>query len=267
MAVVTNFKGDFLYLSAENIVVPHCFTTRQGGVSSGIFDSLNIGRHRGDSDENIDRNFERLAEAMDIETDGLVLARQTHSDIVRRVIKADHRTLDHRDYPECDALITNDPGCGLVIFTADCTPILLWDPITGAVGAAHAGWRGTVARIGSKTVQAMMEAFGCRPEDIYAAIGPNIGQCCFETDRDVPHAVLAVLGDEGTRFIRKSEEKYHVDLKGVNEVLLRRAGVENIRVSEECTACRPDRFWSHRVTRGERGALAAIIKCEGGKER
>ena len=102
MAVVTNFKGDFLYLSAENIVVPHCFTTRQGGVSSGIFDSLNIGRHRGDSDENIDRNFERLAEAMDIETDGLVLARQTHSDIVRRVIKADHRTLDHRDYPECE---------------------------------------------------------------------------------------------------------------------------------------------------------------------
>ena len=233
MAVVTNFKGNFLYLSAENIVVPHCFTTRQGGVSSGIFDSLNIGRHRGDSDENIDRNFERLAEAMDIETDGLVLARQTHSDIVRRVIKADHRTLDHRDYPECDALITNDPGCGLVIFTADCTPILLWDPITGAVGAAHAGWRGTVARIGSKTVQAMMEAFGCRPEDIYAAIGPNIGQCCFQTDEDVPQAMRASFGSEAEPFIRFDGEKYYSDLKRLNALDLRRAGVRQIEVDRK----------------------------------
>jgi len=263
MAVVTNFKGDFLYLSAENIVVPHCFTTRQGGVSSGIFDSLNIGRHRGDSDENIDRNFERLAEAMDIETDGLVLARQTHSDIVRRVIKADHRTLDHRDYPECDALITNDPGCGLVIFTADCTPILLWDPITGAVGAAHAGWRGTVARIGSKTVQAMMEAFGCRPEDIYAAIGPNIGQCCFQTDEDVPQAMRASFGSEAEPFIRFDGEKYYSDLKRLNALDLRRAGVRQIEVSEACTMCEHQRFWSHRYTKGERGSQGAVIVCQG----
>ena len=222
MAVVTNFKGDFLYLSAENIVVPHCFTTRQGGVSSGIFDSLNIGRHRGDSDENIDRNFERLAEAMDIETDGLVLARQTHSDIVRRVIKADHRTLDHRDYPECDALITNDPGCGLVIFTADCTPILLWDPITGAVGAAHAGWRGTAAR-----------------------------------------TMRAAFGSEADLFIRFDGEKYYSDLKRLNSLDLRRAGVRQIEISEACTMCEHQRFWSHRYTKGERGSQGAVIVCQG----
>ena len=263
MAVLTEQFGALEYLAAQGIGVPHCFTTRLGGVSTGIFDSLNIARHRGDSDENVACNVERLAGAMGIGTDGLVLTRQTHSDIVRRVTKTDHSTLDHRDYPECDALITDDPGCGLVIFTADCTPILLWDPVTGAVGAAHAGWRGTAARIGSKTVQAMAEAFGCRPADIHAAIGPNIGQCCFQTDEDVPKAMRDAFGSEAELFIRFDGEKYYSDLKGLNALDLRQAGVRQIEISEACTMCEHHRFWSHRYTKGERGSQGAIIVCRG----
>ncbi|MBQ1207219.1 MAG: peptidoglycan editing factor PgeF [Lachnospiraceae bacterium] len=261
MAVVIDYKGDFPYLAAENIKVPHCFTTRAGGVSTGIFDSLNMGRHRGDSDENVDRNFRRLAEAMGIGADALVLTRQIHSDIVRRVTKTDHCTLDHRDYPECDALITDDPGCGLVIFTADCTPLLFWDPVTGAVGAAHAGWRGTASRIGSKTVRAMVEAFGCRPEDIRTAIGPNIGQCCFQTDEDVPLAMKAAFGHEAEPFIRFDGEKYYSDLKQLNALDLWQAGVREMEISEVCTMCDHERFWSHRYTGGQRGSQGAVIVC------
>ena len=243
--------------------IPHAFTTRHGGVSEGIFASLNIALHRGDLDENVERNYEILAGALGFDLESLVLTRQTHSDIVRVVTKNDARGIDHRNYPECDALITNDAGCALVVFTADCTPILLFDQVTGAVGAVHAGWRGTAADIAGKTVCAMVAELGCHPENIRAAIGPNIGYCCFETDRDVPEAITEAFGNEAEQFIRKEGEKYRVDLKAVNALALRRAGVENIEISEECTMCRPDRFWSHRITGAARGSQGAVIVCKG----
>lgn len=259
-------SGELEYLTAECITVPHCFSTRLGGVSEGCLASLNLGIHRGDRPANVLENYRRLGEAVGFELTELVFARQTHTDIVRRITR--ENALEGLFLPverSCDALITNDPGLALTVFTADCTPILLHDPVTGAVGAVHAGWRGTVADIAGKTVKAMCESYGCKAENIRAAIGPNIGACCFETDRDVPEAVLAVLGPEGQRYIRPAGRKFHVDLKGVNETLLRRAGVTIVERSEECTACAPDRFWSHRITRGERGSLAAVIKCVGGE--
>ena len=243
--------------------IPHAFTTRLGGVSEGIFASLNIALHRGDSDENVKQNYEILADALGFDLGSLVLTRQTHSDIVRVVTKNDARGIDHRNYPECDALITNDAGCALVVFTADCTPILLFDQVTGAVGAVHAGWRGTAADIAGKTVCAMVAELGCHPENIRAAIGPNIGYCCFKTDRDVPEAITEAFGNEAKQFIRKEGEKYRVDLKAVNALALRRAGVENIEISDECTMCRPDRFWSHRITGASRGSQGAVIVCKG----
>ena len=265
--MITNRIGKLEYLTAEEISVPHCFSTRYGGVSEGCLASLNLGIHRGDSPENVLENYRILGAAVGFAPEELVFTRQTHTDIVRKVTRENAGEGLFREVePECDALITNEPGMALAAFTADCTPILLHDPVTGAVGAVHAGWRGTVADIAGKTVQAMQDAYGCKPEDIRAAIGPNIGACCFETDRDVPDAVLAVLGEEGERFIRQTGAKYRVDLKGVNRELLYRAGVTQVDVSDACTACEPDRFWSHRITRGARGALAAIIKCVGGAE-
>lgn len=261
--MITVKRGGLEYLTAPNMNIPHAFTTRLGGVSEGIFASLNIALHRGDLEENVERNYEILADALGFDLESLVLTRQTHSDIVRVVTKNDARGIDHRNYPECDALITNDAGCALAVFTADCTPILLFDQVTGAVGAVHAGWRGTAADIAGKAVRAMVAEFGCHPENIRAAIGPNIGYCCFETDRDVPEAIIQAFGNEAKQFIRKEGEKYRVDLKAVNALALRHAGVENIEISDECTMCRPDRFWSHRITGAARGSQGAVIVCKG----
>lgn len=262
MAIITYRVGTLEYLAAEGILVPHCFTTRLGGVSSGVLSSLNLGNHRGDTAENVAENFRLLGRAVGFAPEQLVLTRQIHSDIVRAVTDADRAGLDHRDYPECDALITATAGVGLVVFTADCTPILFHDPVTGAVGAAHAGWRGTAAGIAEKTVNAMAERFGCDPANIRAAVGPNIAQCCFETDRDVPDAMLEALGDAAKPFISQIGDKYYVNLKEINALFLRRAGVRHIEISGDCTACQRDRFWSHRVTRGQRGSQGAIIICK-----
>ena len=149
----------------------------------------------------------------------------------------------------------------LLVFTADCTPLLFHDPVTGAVGAAHAGWRGTAQDIGGKTVRAMVEHFGCDVRNIRAAIGPNLAQCHFETDLDVPAAMTAAYGEEVLAFVRQKGEKYYPDLKAINAMALRRAGVSRIEISDACTMCEPDRFWSHRVTKGDRGSQGAIIVC------
>ena len=264
MSVITQKTGQLEYLVAEGIAVPHCFTTRFGGVSTGIFDSLNIGMHRGDRSENVERNYGILAEALGFDPGNLVLSHQVHSDLVRAVTKKDARGLDHHLYPECDALITADPGTALAVFTADCTPILLHDPVTGAVGAVHAGWRGTAADIAGKTVRAMQAQFGCAPENIRAAIGPNIGQCCFACDADVPEAMISALGDDALKHIRQQGQKYYVNLKEINAQFLRNAGVCRIEISTACTMCESHRFWSHRVTKGQRGSQGAFILCKGG---
>lgn len=252
------------YEASELILAPHGFTTRLGGVSTGTQESLNLAFGRGDSMENVEENLTRLSRAIPFDLGRLVMTRQTHSDLVRVVTKSDHNGLCHRDYPECDALVTADPGTALLVFTADCTPILLWDPETGAVGAAHAGWRGTAADIAGKTLQTMVDAFGVKPENVRAAIGPNIGQCHFETDGDVPEALENTFGRSVSGYIRPHGEKFCVDLKAVNALALRRRGVIHVEQSESCTACAPDRFWSHRATRGERGSQGAVIVCGGG---
>lgn len=262
MAVHTVHKGTLEYLAAEGITVPHGFTTRFGGVSEGILSSLNIGIHRGDRWENVLKNYEILGNALGFDSKNLVLSHQTHTDTVLRVGRAQTGSgLFAPELPPCDGLITNEPGVALVVFTADCTPILLHDPVTGAVGAVHAGWRGTAASIAGKAVEAMTREFGSRPRDLRAAIGPNIGVCCFETHADVPQAMLEAFGEEARPFLHPKGEKYDVNLKEINAMVLRRAGVEQIEISTACTVCQCHRFWSHRVTQGERGSQGAIIVC------
>ena len=136
------------------------------------------------------------------------------------------------------------------------------DSVTGAVGAAHAGWRGTAQDIAGKTLEAMVRHYGCKPENIHAAIGPNIAQCHFETDADVPKALLAAFGTEVERFIEKRGEKYFPDLKAINAYALNRRGVGTIDISTQCTYCENQRFWSHRATHGERGSQGAVIVCK-----
>ncbi len=262
MSLKTQKLGTLEYLVAEGISAPHCFTTRLGGVSTGHLSSLNIGLHRGDSPENVAKNHEILANALGYDVKKSVLSHQVHSDVVRVVTEKDCLGLDHHLQPECDGMITNTPGLALVVFTADCTPILLHDPITRAVGAVHAGWRGTAMDIAGKAVKAMENAFGCDPKNIHAAIGPNIGFCCFETGAEVPTAMLETFGCTVENDIRPVGNKYYVNLKEINRHALCRAGVQYVDVSTDCTACSHDRFWSHRVTRGLRGSQGAIIVCK-----
>ncbi len=263
MSIDTIKLGTLEILTAEGIDAPHCFTTRFGGVSDGIWESMNIGPSRGDDPERVVENYRILGDVLGFVPEDVVIARQTHSDIVRRVGKTDRGAgLFREKLPECDALITNEPQVVLMVSTADCTPILFHDPVTGAVGAAHAGWRGTASAIGAKTVEAMCREFGCRAENIRAAIGPNIGFCCFETDSDVPDAMVKAFGDEVREFIRSAGDKYYVNLKEINALILRRAGVKHIDISTDCTKCQPRRFWSHRITGLNRGSQGAIIACK-----
>ncbi len=257
--------GDLLLMTASNITAAHAFTTRLGGVSSGVYASLNLGYKEGDDPKNVCRNYALLGAALGFDPEGLVFSRQVHSDAVRVAEKNDRRA-PYAPIPyEADGLITMEADLPLIIFTADCTPVLLHDPVRGAVGAVHAGWRGTVRDIVGTAVGKMTRAFGCRPADIRAAIGPCISKCCFETGNDVKDALEHVLGDESPRYAVLRGDKYMVDLKGINALLMERAGLkrENIEVSPECTSCLNDKYWSHRVTKGRRGSQAAVITLKG----
>lgn len=248
------------YEASPLIAAPHAFSTRLGGAGTGVLASLNLGPGRGDSPDTLAENYARLGRAVGFNPARCVLTRQVHGGRIRRVTAADPAGLD-APRPDCDALITDVPGTALVIFTADCIPVLLYDPVTGAVGAAHCGWRGTALGLAEKTVQAMAAAFGSQPELLRGAIGPGIGQCCFETDGDVPAAMQAALGDAALPFIRPAGHKWHVDLKGLNRLWLQRAGVQHIDCSGSCTACQPGRFWSHRRMGAARGSQGAVIVC------
>lgn len=265
MSVIPVKIGAMEYFAAENITVPHCFTTRMGGVSTGIFESLNLSQNRGDPTENVVENFRRIGTILGFTPDDVVNARQVHSDIVVRVGHEDRCKLTVADAsPVCDALVTNEPGLALFVSTADCTPILLHDPVTGAVGAAHAGWRGTASAIAARTVEAMSLHFGTDPKNVRAAIGPNAGVCHFETDADVPDAMVSAFGKDALAFIHPKNGKFYVNLKEINALILRSAGVVDIALSDQCTMCRPDLFWSHRITKGQRGSQGGIIVCKGG---
>ena len=156
------------------------------------------------------------------------------------------------------------PEPALVCFGADCTTLLLFDPVRQAIAAVHAGWRGTAQGIAYKAVLRMQAEFGCAPEHIHAAIGPCIGRCCFEVGPEVPEAMRRSLGPDAEAAIELHGEKAHVDLKRLNRIWLERAGVQVIDICPDCTKCQPERFWSHRVTGGNRGSQAAIIRLKGG---
>ncbi len=255
-------RDDLLLYQSDLIKNPHGFSTRLGGVSSGQFATLNLGVRKGDVRENVVRNYDILGEALGFDPHRAVCSVQVHRDDVRHVTKEDwgKGLYEHTDY-EADGLITNVPGTALFVYSADCGTILLWDPVTGAIGACHAGWRGTALGIAGKTALEMARVFGCDPKNIRAALGPCISKCCFETDGDVPDAMVAALGDAARPAIETRGRKYHVDLKYLNRLHLLNAGVlpEHIDVSPLCTACDPDTFWSHRKHQNNRGSLGAVI--------
>ncbi len=240
------------------------FTTRIGGVSKAPRDSLNLGMWQGDDPESVRENYRRLAAAFGANTEDLCISKQTHSERVLRVTEdfPPRGVPDKRNY-EADALISNRPGDLLITHHADCVPVFLFDPTRNAVGLVHAGWRGCALQIAQKTIREMSSCFGCCPADMYAAIGPSIRKCCFETHGDVPIAMRSSLGEKANGYIYPAETdgKWHVDLSGLLHEQLHSAGIPEKQIAQSslCTCCRSEWFYSHRRMGVERGTMAAAM--------
>ena len=244
--------------------VHHGFSTRFGGVSTGIWASMNLGTTRGDDPGHVRENYSRFLAAIGAEGSAVVMSNQVHGSQVRVVTCADLK-LDPCQPEEwqADGLITDIPGVTLSIFSADCIPVLLYDPVRRVIAAVHAGWMGTALGIAGCAADKMISIYGSAPGDILAAIGPGISKCCFETHEDVPNAMTEAMGASALNYIRPLESgKYKVDLKGLNAQWLLKAGLqsEHIAVDCDCTLCHPDKYWSHRAHQERRGSQAAMIQ-------
>ncbi len=251
-------------LLTETGIVKHCFTTRMGGVSKGIFSSMNLSFTRGDEKEDVMENYKRLAEALDVSLENFVFTDQTHTTNVLQVTEKDagKGILRERDYQDVDGLITNVKGLVLSTFFADCVPLYFVDPVHEAIGMSHSGWRGTVRRMGKATIEAMEQAFGTKPSDLICAIGPSICQDCYEVSEDVAEEFKSAFpGYEREILLEKGNGKYQLDLWKANEIVLEEAGVEreHIAVTNLCTCCNPNLLFSHRASHGKRGNLGGFL--------
>ncbi len=267
MSFLTHDHGGVVYHTSSILDAPglvHGFSTRLGGVSEGWFSALNLrgGGPEPDVRENVRENYRRFCGALGTDMRDVVQSQQVHEDTVRHVTAADRGKglFVTTDYT-ADALVTDEPGLNLMVFSADCIILLLHDPVTRAIGAVHAGWRGTALDLPAKTVREMGRLFGARRSDVRVAIGAGIGPCCFETHDDVPDAMRSAFGGGVEAYIRPRGAKWTVDLKEINAWRLREAGLrkENIDICPTCTACHTDLYWSHRITGNKRGVQGALI--------
>lgn len=243
--------------------VRHLFSTRLGGVSDGIYASMNLSFTRGDDESRVFQNFDRIGEILGVSREQFVLSHQTHTDHIRIVTGADAGSglTKPLGYENVDGLITKERGLVLSTFYADCVPIYLVDPVKEVIGLCHSGWKGTVQKIGAKTVRLMQEAFGCEPADIRAGIAPSICQDCYEVSGDVIEAIKKTFRDTKDLFYQKPNGKYQLNLwKACGKTLLE-AGLNpaNIEVTDICTCCNPGYLFSHRASKGKRGNLGAFL--------
>ena len=216
----------------ETGLVKHGFSTREGGVSDGCYSSMNFRFHCDDTRENVLKNFEIMADTLGMDYNKLVLS---------------------------NALITDKKGIPMVTLFADCVPLFFLDKKLGVAALAHSGWKGTVKRIGQKTIEKMKRDYGSRAEDILTAIGPSIQECHFEVGDEVAEIFIKEFGEDTAV---KYGEKYHVNMQKAIEKQFIESGIlkENIDNCGICTYCNSDLLFSHRKTNGKRGNLGAFIE-------
>ena len=244
--------------------IKHLFSTRLGGVSEGIFSSMNLSYTRGDEKSAVDENFRRIAAVFGLNSEHFVLSDQTHTTNVRIVTKEDlgKGVTCPKDYSDIDGLITNEPGIILGTFYADCVPLYFYDPVKKVIALSHSGWRGTVAGMGRVTIEKMHAEFGCNPNDILVTIGPSICQDCYEVSEDVAEEFSKVFLERANEILlAKANCKYQLDLWKANELLLLDAGIkkEHLEITDICTCCNPEFLFSHRASHGKRGNLGAFL--------
>lgn len=242
------------------------FSTRQGGRSRGGYATLNLGLHVGDDPAAVLANRALFCASLGINPRHLVSCAQVHGTKVAVVGAADRGRGafdDAQAVPEADGLATGTPGVPLIAFFADCVPLFLYDPVNRAIALVHAGWRGTLGRIGARAVTMLTETFGTSPAALSAAIGPSIGPCCYAVGPEVGTRFGAEFGEDGC-LRRDSGGGWRLDLWAVNRRILLEAGVPagNITEARRCTACAPEEFFSHRTSVGTTGRMAAIMMLE-----
>ncbi len=260
-----NRKNGVLYYTItsfeETGLVKHGFSTREGGVSGGCYSSMNLRFHCDDKKENVLENYRIIAETLGMDYKRLVLSKQVHEDVVHTVTEDDigNGIVRENKFESVDALITDKKGIGLVTLYADCVPLFFLDKRQGVAALAHSGWKGTVKRIGQKTVEKMKRGFGSREEDILTAIGPSIQECHFEVGDEVAEIFIREFGEDTAV---KYGERYHVNMQRAIEKQFLESGIlpEHIDNCGICTYCSSDLLFSHRKTNGKRGNLGAFIE-------
>ncbi len=246
-------------------LVYHGFSTRLGGVSEGCYASMNLSFDRGDDPEAVRENFRRIGNAIGVNVEDMVMSKQTHTTNVRVVTEEDRGkgVVKERDYTDVDGLVTDVRGICLVTSYADCVPLYFVDPVRNAIGLSHSGWRGTVGKIGKKTVELMAERFGSDPSDILACVGPSVCVDCYEVSEDVVEKVREAFAPAlwNRLFYKKDNGKYQLDLWKTNEAIFLEAGIlpEHIAVTNVCTHCNSRILYSHRTQGDRRGNLCAFL--------
>ena len=249
----------------------HAISTKIGGVSKNNFEGLNLALHVGDSEKDVLMNRRRFIQSLGYGLEDIVTPNQVHGEKIFRVEEV-HRGRGAKNYsdaiPETDALITNVPDLPLMLCFADCVPILFADEENGAVGIAHAGWKGTMKKIAAKTFQAMKENFGTTAKNCLVGIAPSIGKCCYEVGEEVRDACKKSFPNN-PELIEEREGKFFLDLQEANKIQLLEVGLpeENIEISGDCTCCKSSWYFSYRAAKknnfAETGRIAAVIGLRG----
>ena len=236
----------------------HAIFTRQGGVSQRPFATLNVGRSVGDDPAAVAENLRRICAHLGVSADQIVTPYQVHGNRVAVVTAPDAG----RVIPNTDGLVTAAPGVVLLLRFADCQPVLLYDPAHQALGLVHAGWRGVAQGIVRRAVEAMQAAFGTRPGELIAGLGPAIGPCCYTVGHDVAAAMGYALPDWRQVMAPRDDDSWRFDLPAANAQQLDAAGVEQIEQAGLCTASHQDEFYSHRGDNGRTGRFAVVAYLE-----
>jgi YfiH family protein len=239
-------------------------TTKNEGYSQEAFNSLNLGFHVGDVHIDVCANRQKVADDIDFPLEHWVGAEQIHENLIQKVTKADRgrgSNLYETSFKGIDGFYTDEKGILLTLCYADCVPLFFMAPERGMIGAAHAGWRGTVKQIGAEMVE-LWGMEGIRPQQIFVTIGPSICKKCYIVDKRVIDLVQNILVDvEEKPYNLVKEDEYCLDLREVNRLVLLKAGVpeENITLTGYCTSCDQDKFFSHRRDRGQTGRMLSFI--------
>ncbi|MFZ3073343.1 MAG: peptidoglycan editing factor PgeF [Thermodesulfobacteriota bacterium] len=261
---------DFSPLISASSFVLAAFLGRKGGISQSPYDSLNLCTRVGDKEENVEENKRTVGAAFNISPGNMVCVKQVHGDSIHLIDSEDKKGYEK---VEADAIITNLKNVVIGILTADCVPVLIYDPVKRASGAAHAGWKSAALGIASKTVKAMTDEFGSKPSDMLAAIGPGIGVCCYDVNIDVENEFRKKYKDASLYITVPPFSKGrsggindgHLDLKGMNLLDLKQAGLKekNISLSGICTSCKNDVFFSYRKDALITGRQMSFIAIKG----